>query len=118
MFNSSESEQEVEKSLFRQRIKTIIIGSLLAVVLGLVIVNTFTYFQYGGTMFDRFFEKKSEDKTSPDAGRFAYAKGTGDYLGIIRSEGRHPSRGWVYYIEQPGGQLMATAKEKVEVRDK
>lgn len=117
MFNSSEDEQQVEKALLKQRIKTVILGSIIAILLGLVVVNTYTYFQYGGTMFDRFFGSKEKETTGPDAGRFAYAKSTGDYLGIIRGEGKSPRKGQVYFIEQPGGQMMELAKERVEVRD-
>jgi hypothetical protein len=117
MFNSTENEEQVEKALRKQRIKTVIIGSIFAVVLGLVIVNTYTYFQYGGTMFDRFFGEKEPDTKSPDTGKFAYGKGTGDYMGIIRGERKSSGR-QVYLIEQPGGQLMEVSKERIEPRDK
>jgi hypothetical protein len=118
MFNSSETEQQVEKALVKQRIKTVIIGSIVAIILGLVVVNTYTYFQYGGTMFDRFFEGKEQETNSPDAGKFAYGKSTGDYMGIIRGEKKSPGRGQLYLIEQPGGQLMEISKERIEVREK
>src|ERR1044071_6763542 len=100
MLNSSESEEQVKKALLRQRIKTVIIGSILALVLGLVVVNTYTYFQYGGTMFDRSPKSEAQDTRSPDAGRFAYGKNTGDYMGIIRGERKSGGR-MVYLIEQP-----------------
>ncbi len=117
MFNSTESDEQVEKALLKQRIKTIILGSIIALVLGLVVVNTYTYFQYGGTMFDRFTGSQEQDTKSPDAGKFAYGKNTGDYMGIIRGERKSAGRA-VYLIEQPGGQLMEVSKERIEPRDK
>ena len=84
-------------------------------VVGLVAVNTFMYLQYGGTMFDRFFQKK--EAKSPAAGKLAFSKGTGYYIGIIRSEAHSSKQGDVYYIEQPGGSLIEVAKVNVEVRD-
>ena len=97
-----------------RRIKILLVGSLVAIVVGLLLVNTYTYFQYGGTMFDRYL--KSEKK-SPHVGKFAYAKGTGDYVGIIKGEGVSPRRGTVYFIEQAGGQMMEVPKDRVEVSD-
>jgi hypothetical protein len=87
----------------------------VSVVAGLVLVNTYTYFQYGGTLFDRFFEKK--EKKSPMAGKLAFNKGTQYYIGIIRGEGHSQKRGNVYYIEQAGGTMIEVPKENVEVRD-
>lgn len=108
------SEQPVR--LFSwQRLKTLLVGAVVAVVVGLLIVNTYTYYQYGGTMFDRFFKKEEK---SPHLGKFAYVKGTGDYVGVIRGEGTSPRRGAVYFIEQPGGQMMEVSKERIEVSDK
>ena len=116
---AKDSEKEIDfenESLFSwRRIKIMIIGALLAIVLGVVLANLYTYTQYGGTMFDSYFG--GEKKPSPVAGKFAYAKGTGDYVGIIKGEGNSPSRGAVYYIEQPGGQMMEASKDKVEVRE-
>ncbi|MBI3654350.1 MAG: hypothetical protein HY231_25260 [Acidobacteria bacterium] len=104
------------ESLFsKRRLRNMIIGAVLAVVLGLALANLYTYTQYGGTMFDSYFRK--EKPPSPAAGKFAYAKGTGDYVGIIRGEGTSPRRGQVYFIEQPGGQMMEAPKDKVEVRE-
>jgi hypothetical protein len=99
----------------RRRIATLTIGTVVAIVLGLVAVNTFMYFQYGGTMFDRFLQKK--EAKSPAAGKLAFSKGTGYYIGVIRSEGHSSRQGDVYYIEQPGGSLIEVAKANVEVRD-
>ena len=73
------------------------------------------YLQYGGTMFDRFFQKK--EAKSPAAGKLAFSKGTAYYIGVIRSEGHSSRQGDVYYIEQPGGSLIEVAKTNVEVRD-
>ena len=84
------------------------------VVAGLVAVNLFTYMRYGGTMFDRYLEK---EKKSPMAGKLAFDKGTKFYIGIIRGEGHTAARGNVYFIEQPGGNMIDASKENVEVRD-
>jgi hypothetical protein len=92
-----------------------LVGTALAAVVGLVLVNAYMYLQYGGTMFDRYFEKK--DKKSPMAGKLAFDKGTKYYIGVIRDEGRSPRRGSVYYVEQAGGSMIEVAKENVEVRD-
>ena len=98
-----------------RRIRTLIVGTLIAIVAGLILVNSFTYFQYGGTMFDRYFEKK--EKKSPMAGKLAFDKGTKYYIGVIRGEGHTPRRGNVYLIEQAGGTMIDVSKENVEVRD-
>jgi hypothetical protein len=99
-----------------QRIKVPVVGSILALALGFVLVNAFTYVQYGGTLFDSMFER--EQDTSPDTGKFAYDKGTKYYIGIIKGEGNSPRRGRVYYIEQAGGIMIEVAKDRVEVREK
>ena len=90
-------------------------GTALAIVVGLVAVNLFTYFQYGGTMFDRYFENK--ESKSPMAGKLAFDKGTKYYIGVIRGEGHTARRGNVYFIEQAGGNMIDVSKENVEVRD-
>jgi hypothetical protein len=116
---AKDSEKEIDfenEPLFsRRRIKIMVIGSLLALVLGVALANLYTYTQYGGTMFDSYFA--SEAKPSPVVGKFAYAKGTGDYIGIIKGEGTSSRRVPVYYIEQAGGQMMEASKDKVEVRE-
>lgn len=116
---AKDSEEEIdfenEPVFSRRRIKIMFIGALLALVLGIALANLYTYTQYGGTMFDSYFA--SEKKPSPVAGKFAYAKGTGDYIGIIKGEGTSPRRGPVYYIEQAGGQMMEASKDKVDVRE-
>ena len=113
--HEKEIDFENEPLFSRRRLKIMIIGTLLAIVFGVGLANLYTYTQYGGTMFDRYFA--GEKKQSPAVGKFAYAKGTGDYIGIIKGEGNSPRRGPVYYIEQAGGQMMEAAKEKVEVRE-
>lgn len=116
MTQPAEPVEENEPLFSWRRIKTLLIGSVLAFLVGLVLVNTYTYYQYGGTMFDRFI--KEEKPPSPHIGKFAYAKGTGDYVGVIKGEGTSPRRGEVFFIEQPGGQMMEVAKERIEVSDK
>lgn len=117
MLKDSEPEIDFENEpLFsRRRIKIMLIGAVLAMVFGLALANLYTYTQYGGTMFDSYFAK--DEKPSPAVGKFAYAKGTGNYIGIIKGEGTSAKRGAVYYIEQAGGQMMEAAKDKVEVRE-
>jgi hypothetical protein len=115
MFNRKADDPGDERLFSWRRIRTLIIGTALAVVAGLVLVNMFTYFQYGGTMFDRYFEKK--EKKSPMAGKLAFDKGTKYYIGVIRGEGHTSKRGNVYYIEQAGGNMIDVAKENVDVRD-
>jgi hypothetical protein len=110
------SDRSGEERLFsRRRIRTLIIGAALAIVAGLIAVNLFTYLQYGGTMFDRYFEKK--EKKSPMAGKLAFDKGTKYYIGIIRGEGHTSRQGDVYYIEQAGGSMIEVSRQNVEVRD-
>ena len=111
----NEFDFENEPLFSKRRVRNMIIGSLLAIVLGVALANLYTYTQYGGTMFDKYFRK--DKPPSAAIGKFAYAKGTGDYQGIIKGEGNSPSRGQVYYIEQAGGQMMEVAKDKIEVRD-
>ena len=103
-----------EKLFSRRRVRNIILGVIAAFFVGLVLANTFTYVQYGGTMFDKYLKK---EKKSPAAGKFAYSKGTNFYQGIIRGEGTSPSKGKVYYIEQAGGSMMEVSKDLIEVRE-
>jgi hypothetical protein len=103
-----------EKLFSKRRIRNLLLGVIGAAVLGLALVNTFTYVQYGGTMFDSYFKK---EKKSPAIGKFAYTKGTNFYQGIIRGEGTSPTKGKVYYIEQAGGSMMEVRKDLIEVRE-
>src|SRR5438552_244266 len=120
MFNtderSSDGRGSYDEPLFSwRRIRNLLVGAVIIVIGGLVAVNLFTYLQYGGTMFDRYFEKKQQK--SPMAGKLAFDKGTKYYIGIIRGEGRSSRRGNVYYIEQAGGNMIDVSKENVEVRE-
>ena len=116
MVNPKNEEDSKDGRLFSwRRIRTMLIGAVLAAVIGLVLVNSYMYLQYGGTMFDRYFEKK--DKKSPMAGKLAFDKGTKYYIGVIRDEGHSRRRGNVYYVEQAGGSMIEVPKENVEVRD-
>jgi len=114
MFNGTDDDQSKEAVFSLRRIRTLVIGIVIASVLGFLAVNLFTYFQYGGTFFDRYFEKK---KQSAVAGKLAFDKGTKYYIGVIRGEGHSSRRGNVYYIEQAGGNYVAVPRENVEVRD-
>ena len=114
MFDSLDNKQEVERPFSARRIRTLIIGIVIAVVAGFVAVNLFTYFQYGGTFFDRYFEKKDR---SAVAGKLAFDRNTKYYIGVIRGEGKSAKRGNVYYIEQAGGNWVEVARENVEIRD-
>lgn len=115
MFNPKEESSDEERLFSWRRVRTMIIGTVLAAVAGLILVNSYMYLQYGGTMFDRYFEKKN--KKSPMAGKLAFDKGTKYYIGVIRDEGHSPRRGDVYYVEQAGGSMIEVPKENVEVRD-
>ena len=115
MFNRNEVDPSDERLFSWRRIRTLIAGIVIVVVMGLAAVNLFTYVRYGGTMFDRYFEKN--EKKSPMAGKLAFDKGTKFYIGIIRGEGQTAARGKVYFIEQPGGSMIDVSKENVEVRN-
>ena len=115
MSNPIRDDEKPEKLFSGRRIRILIIGTAITFITGLILVNLYTYFQYGGTMFDRYFEK--QEKKSPMAGKLAFDKGTKYYIGIIRGEGHTSKRGDVYYIEQAGGRLIDVSKENVEVRD-
>ena len=115
MQTQDENVSDDQRLFSRRRIRTLILGSAVAVVGGLVLVNSYMYLQYGGTMFDSYFEKK--ETKSPAAGKLAFSKGTGYYVGIIRGEGHTSKQGDVYYIEQPGGTMIEVAKVNIEVRD-
>jgi hypothetical protein len=114
MLEQNTGEAGEEKLFSKRRIRNIILGAIGAVVVGLLLVNTFTYVQYGGTMFDKYLKK---EKKSPAAGKFAYTKGTNFYQGIIRDEGTSPSKGKVYYIEQAGGSMIEVSKDLIEARE-
>src|SRR6266571_1929304 len=115
MFTQKEDGGHDSHLFSARRIRTIIIGTAAAGVLGLVLVNSFMYLQYGGTMFDRLFEKK--ERKSPVAGKLAFDKGTKYYIGIIRGEGHSSRLGDVYYVEQAGGSMIEVSKQIVEVRN-
>src|SRR5215470_3780596 len=114
MFNGTDDDQSKEAVFSLRRIRTLVIGIVIAGVLGFLAVNLFTYLQYGGTFFDRYFEKKEQ---SAVAGKLAFDKSTKYYIGVIRGEGRTAKRGNVYYVEQAGGTFVEVSKENVEVRD-
>jgi len=115
MFEDYKESIDDQKHLMFRRVRRIVVGAIAAAVLGLLLVNGYMYVQYGGTMFDRYFQK-SEAK-SPMAGKLAFDKGTKYYIGVIRGEGRSQRRGAVYYIEQAGGSMIEVSKENVEVRE-
>ena len=105
-------EHAGEERLFSwRRIKVVVVGSLAAIVIGLVAVSLYT----GGSPFETLFGRQKVE--SPDLGKQAYTKGTDFFIGIIKGEGVSPKRIKVYYIEQAGGQMIEVAKERVEVRD-
>jgi len=115
MFNADDGAVKDERLFSFRRVRRLLVGVVVFAVLGLLAVNGFMYLQYGGTMFDRYFEKK--EQKSPMAGKLAFDKGTKYYIGIIRGEGHSQRQGNVYYIEQAGGTLIEVAKTNVEVRD-
>jgi hypothetical protein len=105
-----EEDKREERLFSRHRIKIVILGSLAAIVLGLVLSSLITGVSPIETLFGR---RKVE---SPDLGKQAYTKGTDPFIGIIKGEGIDKDRK-VYYIEQAGGQISVVAKERVEVRE-
>jgi hypothetical protein len=115
MSNSNKERSDEERLFSWRRIRTMMIGAFLAGVAGLILVNAYIYFQYGETMFDRYFEKK--EKRSPMAGKLAFDKATKYYIGVIRDEGHSSRRGNIYYVEQAGGSMIEVSRENVEVRD-
>jgi hypothetical protein len=114
--NEPEDENETgEERLFSwRRLKIMILGSILAVVIGLVLASLYTYTQYGGTPFDSLLGRNAAE--SPDLGKLAYTKGTDFFIGVVKGEGINSRRVPVYYIEQAGGQMIEVSKERVEVR--
>ena len=115
MFNQKGVDPADERLFSWRRIRTLIVGTVVALVAGLVAVNLFTYFRYGGTLFDQYFDKK--EKKSPMVGKLAFDSGTKYYIGIIRGEGHSARLGDVYYIEQAGGSLIEVSRKNVEVRE-
>ena len=116
MFNQHQDQDEdgQERLFSWRRIKITILGSLAAVVLGLVVASLYTYSQYGGTPFDGLLGRgKSE---SPDVGKLAYTKGTDFFIGVVKGEGVNSRQVRVYFIEQAGGQMIEVARERVELR--
>ena len=100
-----------EERLFSwRRIKIAIVGSIAAIVLGLVLSSLIT----GASPFETLFGRRKIE--SPDLGKHAYTKGTDFFIGVIKGEGIDKDRK-VYYIEQAGGQISAIAKERVDVRE-
>jgi hypothetical protein len=116
MFN--QQDESSGRAVAWRRIRTIIIGAVLVLIIGSLAVSLYTYTQYGGTPFDKLLGRGGE-KQSPDAGKLAYDKyQQGVYYGVIKGEGwsSQPGRVPVYYIEKAGGNLIEVAKERVEVR--
>lgn len=115
MLNEKETDAAEERLFSWRRIRISLVGILVAMVIGLIAVNLYTYFQYGGTMLDPYLEK--EPQKSPAAGKLAFDKGTKFYIGVIRGEGHTPRNGDVYFIEQAGGNVIDVSKRNVEVRE-
>ena len=105
-------EQNGEERLFSwRRIKIVLLGSIVAILLGLFLSSLIT----GASPIETLFGRRKVE--SPDLGKHAYTKGTDFFIGIIKGEGVTPKRVKVYYIEQAGGQMIEVAKERVEVRE-
>jgi hypothetical protein len=113
--DQKEIEPADERFLSWKRIKTVVLGSLVALVVGVAAVFIYTSIQYGGTPLDRLFKRKQPP--APMAGWLAYEKDSDRFIGVIRSEGFSNKRGVdVYYIERPGGQLIEFPKSLVSPR--
>ena len=113
MLDQREVEEETpDERLFSwRRIRIAVLGSIGAIVLGLVVVSLYT----GGSPFEILFGRQKVE--SPNSGKQAYTKGTDFFIGVIKGEGVNTRRVRVYYIEQAGGQMIEIAKERVEVRE-
>lgn len=99
-----------------KRLRTVVIGAVIALLAGLLIAYIYTSSRYGGTALDPLFKKESEG--SPSAGKHAFDRNSNAFLGVIKSEGYSTRRGRdVYYIERAGGQLIEVPKTLVEVRE-
>jgi len=117
MFNpdSHDDAGAEERFLSWRRVRTVIVGSIAVIVIGVLAVSLYTYTQYGGTPFDRFIGR--EKKVNPAVGKRAFDKYLNTYIGVIKGEGKNVRRGEVFYIEQAGGQLIEVTKERVEIRE-
>ncbi|HWC76222.1 MAG TPA: hypothetical protein VG778_02110, partial [Blastocatellia bacterium] len=104
-----------ERPFSWRRIRIAAIGSVVAILLGAVLVSFYTWSQYGGTPFDSFFGR--EPQQSPNVGKLAFTTGTDFFVGVIKGEGVNTRRVKVFYIEQAGGQMIEVAQERVEVRE-
>jgi hypothetical protein len=114
--NESGQERGKEAVFSRRRLLKMVGGAIVALLLGLGLVCTFTYIRYGGTPLDRVFGWNQPQK-SPATGKLAFNKGTKYYIGVIKGEGASPRRGKVYYIEQSGGFMVEIPRDLVEVRE-
>ena len=83
----------------------------MAIALGLLLSSLIT----GASPFETLFGRQKVE--SPDLGKQAYTKGTDFFIGVIKGEGVDGRRVKVYYIEQAGGQMIAVAKDRVDVRE-
>ena len=111
----SERDSDREPSPAWRRIKTVVLGTVVVIVVSFALTCVFTYTQYGVTPLDGLFPRKKA--ASPAAGKLAYDKGTKYYIGIIKGEGYSQRQGKVYYIEQAGGSMIEVSKNVIEVRE-
>lgn len=106
----------VEVSSIWRRIRTVVIGAVIALAAGLLIAHIYTSSRYGGSALDPITGR--EGRGGADAGKRAFDRNSQAFLGIIKSEGYSTRRGKdVYYIERAGGQLIEVPKSLVEVRE-
>ncbi|HUK91703.1 MAG TPA: hypothetical protein VLZ81_14970 [Blastocatellia bacterium] len=103
-----------ERFLSARRIRNIIIGAVVALILGVLISFAYTSIEYGGSPLDSIFGSK---KVNPAIGKLAYDKNTHYFIGVIKSEGYSVKRAApVFYIERAGGGLIEYPKDVVEIR--
>ncbi|HLG17579.1 MAG TPA: hypothetical protein VJH03_24255 [Blastocatellia bacterium] len=112
----NETEEDIRRSIARQRVKTVVLGTLIVIAVSFGATCLFTYSRYGVTPLDGLFGG-SKEKVSPVAGKLAYDKGTKFFLGVIKGEGYSQRRGQVYYIDQGGGAIIEVSKSIIEVRE-
>jgi len=108
------TDESDERFLSWRRVRNVIIGCIVALILGLLVSFAYTSLEYGGSPLDRILGSKKPD---PAIGKLAYDKNTHYFIGVIKSAGHSVKRGTdVYYVERAGGEMIEMPKNLVDVR--
>jgi hypothetical protein len=111
-----ELDEREERFFTLRKLRTVLIGSVVALVAGIAITFVYTSVEYGGSPFDHLFGSR---KPNPAIGKLAFDKNTHYFIGTIKSDGYSVRRSaQVFYIERPGGGLIEVPKSLVDVRDR